>query len=145
VIYAFVCPVGHRFDRSLPMAQCNRHLRCRQCGRMSRRDYAGEGKIGRLSAFSTSESDFTPHRSRAFGREIGSLAEMRHLQKVHGTCDIAVTGDAAEKYVPRDIGRRVKHHAEVREALDSGQTVFEPKLEDGRPSGVKVELTAEGD
>lgn len=67
--------------------------------------------------FSTSESAFTPHFNRSFGRHVHSLAEMKHLQRASGAVDAVAKGDAAERLVPRDIKSRLRHHAEAPERL----------------------------
>ena len=72
----------------------------------------------RVSGFSTSESDFTPHFNRAFHRPVRSLAQMKALQKRHGTEDAVVKGDGAERHAPRDIGTRIRHHAGAEERLE---------------------------
>lgn len=77
--------------------------------------------LGRVSGFSTSESDFTPHWNTGFGKPVHSLKEMKALQAQHGATDMVVKGDAAERLVPRDIGTRLKHTRAIREALDSGK------------------------
>jgi hypothetical protein len=96
---------------------------------------------GRVSGFSTSESDFTPHWNRSLGVRVESLKQMKALQAKAGTSDVVVKGDGAERHVPRDIGTRLKHHREVAASLASGQTVFEPRMPDGRPSGVRIDLS----
>jgi hypothetical protein len=87
----------------------------------------------RLSGFSTSDSDFTPHWNRAFGKRVGSLAEMKALQQKHGVMDAVVKGNGLERHAPRDILRRVKRHNETREAIESGRPIDAGK-------GVKVEF-----
>lgn len=139
--YEYACDSGHHFDLSRMIAERNDPCDCPLCGSAGHRVVTAPS--GRVSAFSTSESDFQPHFNRAFGRRVESLAHMRALQQAHGTADVGVTGDAAEKYVPRDIGRRFKRHGELREQLAAGQTVFEPKGEDGRPSGVRIDISAQ--
>lgn len=71
--------------------------------------------LGRVSGFSTSESDFTPHWNKSFGQPVHSLAEMKALQENRDASDVVVKGDAAERHIPRDIGTRLKHHREVAE------------------------------
>lgn len=88
--------------------------------------------VGRMSGFSTSESDFTPHFNTAFGKPVHSLSEMKHLQAKGDVCDSVVKGDGADRLAPRDLATRFKHHREVREAIDSGKPL-EPMR------GVKVE------
>ena len=90
--------------------------------------------LGRMSGFSTSDSDFTPHWNSSFGQKVGSLAEMKALQAAHGANDMVVKGDGAERHVPRDISRRVKHHNDFREKMDSGQPF-------DAGNGVRVEFT----
>lgn len=67
----------------------------------------------RITGFSTSESDFTPHFNRAFGKRVGSLAEMKALQAQHGVSDAVVKGDGADRHAPRDIGRRVRRYEDL--------------------------------
>jgi hypothetical protein len=101
----------------------------------------------RQSGFSTSESDFVPHYNTAFGKRVRSLAEMKALQAKTGATDVVVKGHGLDRLAPRDVERKMKHHRETREAIDSGQSTFEPKGADGRPSGVKIEFSRakEGD
>jgi len=89
----------------------------------------------RQSGFSTSESDFTPHWNRAFGKPVHSLAEMKSLQEKHGVNDVVVKGDGAERHAPRDVLRRVKQHNDTREKLASTDG-FEVAR------GVKVKLSS---
>lgn len=77
----------------------------------------------RMSGFSTSESDFTPHWNTAVGKRVNSLAEMKALQVEKGLSDMVVKGHGAERHAPRDLMRRIKRHAEVREAIDSGKPI----------------------
>lgn len=60
------------------------------------------GSLGRISGYSTSDSDFTPHYNTATGRYVRSLSEMKYLQRKHGLEDVVVKGDG-ERYVPRDF------------------------------------------
>ena len=62
----------------------------------------------RISGYSTSESDFTPHYNTATGRFVRSLAEMKSLQARHGLEDAVVTGKG-ERYIPRDWLSNPKH------------------------------------
>jgi len=78
------------------------------------------GFLGRLSGFSTSESDFTPHFNRGFGAGVESLAHMKALQEVHGTVDAVCKGEGVDRYAPRDILDRVKQHRKTREQLANG-------------------------
>ena len=83
--------------------------------------YALPVSVGRMSGFSTSESDFVPHYNRAFGKRVGSLAEMKALQASHDTTDVVVKGDGAERHAPRDINRRVKRYNKLQEAQSRGE------------------------
>ena len=78
--------------------------------------------VGRMSGFSTSESDFVPHFNRAFGKRVESLAEMKALQAKHGVEDAVVKGDGADRHAPRDLQRRLKGHREFREVMENGGT-----------------------
>lgn len=75
----------------------------------------------RLSGFSTSESDFTPHFNTSLGQHVESLSHMKALQAASGAVDAVVKGDGADRHAPRDIATRFKHHREVHEAIDSGR------------------------
>lgn len=77
----------------------------------------------RMSGFSTSESDFTPHWNRAFGRKINSLAEMKAAQEKAGVSDMVVKGHGADRHAPRDLMRRLKHHRDTADAINSGKTI----------------------
>lgn len=92
----------------------------------------------RQSGFSTSESDFTPHYNRAFGRKVRSLAEMKALQAQHGACDAVVKGDGADRHAPRDIQRRIRHHQDVQEKISRGEPI-------DAGSGVRISYTDPGD
>jgi hypothetical protein len=87
----------------------------------------------RLSGFSTSDSDFTPHWNAAFGCTVRSLDHMKHLQRQHGVSDVVVKGDGAERNAPRDITRRIRRHADFAEQVATGKS-----FETGR--GVAVEF-----
>jgi len=82
-----------------------------------------DAKLLRLSGFSTSESDFTPHWNAAFGCRVESLAHMKSLQAKHGTTDMVVKGDGADRHAPRDIARRFKHHRDTADAVASGRPI----------------------
>ena len=86
--------------------------------------------IGRISGFSTSESDFTPHWNASLGRNVRSLAEMKALQMRHGLTDVVVKGDAAERHVPRDIARRVKRYDDIRENPEKYGATFTDATDD---------------
>ena len=79
--------------------------------------------IGRMSGFSTSESDFTPHKNRSLGTFVESLSHMKQLQAEKGCEDAVVKGDGAERYAPRDIIERAQRHGETRERLRRGERV----------------------
>jgi len=78
------------------------------------------GYLGRLSGFSGSESDFTPHFNTATGKFVRSLAEMKHLQAKHGLTDVAVTGKG-QRFIPGDW--LTKRDRERREAEKAGVRV----------------------
>lgn len=96
------------------------------------------GLDGRISGFSTSESDFVPHFNRAFGQRVNSLAEMKALQAQHGASDVVVKGDGADRHAPRDIVRRWKHHRDFSEQVNEGKPI-------DVGHGVRVEFTEPGE
>ena len=79
--------------------------------------------VGRMSGFSTSESDFVPHFNKSLGTEVESLSHMKQLQAEKGCEDAVVKGDGAERHAPRDVLERAKHHNEVRRRLNAGERI----------------------
>lgn len=79
--------------------------------------------LGRLSGYSTSESDFTPHKNRSLGTFVESLSHMKQLQAAKGCEDAVVKGDGAERHAPRDVLERAKRHNETRRQLAAGKTL----------------------
>jgi hypothetical protein len=75
-----------------------------------------------------------PHWNSSFGCRVESLSQMRALQAKHGAEYAVVKGDAVDRLAPRDLGRRFKHHREVSERLDRGESYDVAK-------GVRVEFT----
>lgn len=94
-------------------------------------------EMPRISGFSTSESDFTPHWNTAFGRKVRSLSEMKALQARHGTGDAVTKGDGADRHAPRDITRRIQRHRDFTEKVNAGEDF-------GTGRGVSVTFTEKG-
>lgn len=63
------------------------------------------------------------HFNTSLGRTVHSREHLEHLQARLGVEDAIVKGDAAERLVPRDIGRRFKHHREVAEAVEKDSPI----------------------
>jgi hypothetical protein len=59
------------------------------------------GFLGRMSGYSSSESDFVPHFNTATGQFVRTLAQMKDLQLRHGLEDVVVKG-RGERFIPRD-------------------------------------------
>lgn len=85
---------------------------------------------GRQSAFSWSDTDFTPHFNTAFGRRVGSLDEMKALQASSGTEDAVVKGDA-ERFVPRDLDTIAKRSNDLAEGRPVERDGVRVEFKDG--------------
>jgi len=126
-----VCPVCKKVNgtvwrkKALGKAPRGHRVFCGWCEDITPCQWEGTivqpvGHLGRMSGFSGSESDFTPHFNTATGKFVRSLAEMKHLQARHGLTDVVVKGKA-QRFIPGDWLTRPDR--ERREAEKAGVRV----------------------